>query len=183
MNTVGSRDRSRLIPLSLVDRVAAFVPWTPRSMGPPCSVGLARPLTASSFDLGECHMELAKKKEKSHGKEELNGTNSMGQTGFCERLRFPASFCENLRFPAVCCGKLRLRNAVIPRKGENLQKISENLRKAVNLAPFVPFSLSLGIPLDMGAQFLIIKFYSCGVFDKISFRGNTWWVSQAEAWF
>ena len=72
----------------------------------------------------------------------------MGQTGFCEILRFPAVFCEILRFPAVFCENLRLPNAVLPRKSENLQKISENLRKTANLAPFVPFSLSLLVPLD-----------------------------------
>ena len=74
----------------------------------------------------------------------------MGQTGFCENLLFPAGFCENLRFPVVCCETLRLRNAVIPRKSEKYAKISENLRKkkktTANLAPFVPFSLSLLIP-------------------------------------
>ena len=55
----------------------------------------------------------------------------MGQTGFCENLRFPAVFGENLRLP----------NAVIPRK-------SENLWKTANLAPFVPCSLSLLISLE-----------------------------------
>ena len=77
----------------------------------------------------------------------------MGQTGFCEDLRFPAGFCENLRFPAVLCENLRLRNAVIPRTSENQRKsakIWEKLRKTAKLAPFVPFSLSLLIPPDFG---------------------------------
>ena len=38
----------------------------------------------------------------------------MGQTGFCENLRFPVGFCENLRLPAVFCENLHLRNAGIP---------------------------------------------------------------------
>ena len=65
----------------------------------------------------------------------------MGQTGFCENLRVSAVFCENLRFPAVFGKILRLRNAVIPRK-------SKNQRKTPNSVPFVPFSLSLLIPLE-----------------------------------
>ena len=38
---------------------------------------------------------------------ELKGTNSMGQTGFCENLRFSANICENLRFSANICENLR----------------------------------------------------------------------------
>ena len=60
----------------------------------------------------------------------------MKQTGFCANLRFPAVFCENLR----------PRNAVIPRKSEDLRKsakISEKLRIS---HMFVPFSLSLLFP-------------------------------------
>ena len=78
----------------------------------------------------------------------------MGQTGFCENLRFSAVFCENLRFPAVFCENLCLRNAIIPRKSENLQKsakICEKLRIRLGL---FPFSLSLLIPLEFGLQFL-----------------------------
>ena len=71
----------------------------------------------------------------------------MGQTGFCENLRFPAVFCENLRFPAVFCENLRLRNAIIPRKSENLQKSAKICEKTANSARFVPFSLSLLLPL------------------------------------
>ena len=73
----------------------------------------------------------------------------MGQTGFCENLRFSAVFCENLRFPAVFCENLPLRNAVIPRKSENQQKSAKISKKTANSAPFVPFSLSLLIPLDL----------------------------------
>ena len=62
----------------------------------------------------------------------------MGQTGFC----------ENLRFPAVCCENLRPRSAVIPRKSENLQKSARICEKTANSARFVPFSLSLLLPLD-----------------------------------
>ena len=57
----------------------------------------------------------------------------MGQSGCCENLRFPAVFCENLR----------LRNAVLARKSANLQKSAKISEKTANLAPFVPFSLSL----------------------------------------
>ena len=63
----------------------------------------------------------------------------MGQTGFCENLRFPAVFCENLH----------LRNAIVPRRSEDLQKSAKICKKTANLAPFVPFSLSLLIPLDL----------------------------------
>ena len=72
----------------------------------------------------------------------------MGQTGFCEKLRFSAVCCENLRFPAILCEDQRFRSAVTPRKTENPVKISEALRKTANLAPFVPFSLSLCFPLS-----------------------------------
>ena len=60
----------------------------------------------------------------------------MGQTGFCENLRF---FCENLRKSAVSFENLRSRDAVIPRKSEDLQKSAK--KKAANLAP----SLSLSV--------------------------------------
>ena len=46
----------------------------------------------------------------------------MGQAGSCKILRFPAVFCQILRLSAA--------------------------KKAANLAPFVPSSLSLSIPLD-----------------------------------
>ena len=79
----------------------------------------------------------------SSSRAELKGTNYMGQTGFCENLRFPAVFCENLRFPAVFCENLRLRNAVVPRKSKNLQKsakVSEKLRIRLGLSHLVcPF--------------------------------------------
>ena len=59
----------------------------------------------------------------------------MGQTGFCENLRFSAKICGFLRFsaPPKCCNSQEKRKSA---------KISENLRKTANLAPFVPFSLS-----------------------------------------
>ena len=83
----------------------------------------------------------------------------MGQTGFCDNLRFPAVFCEHLRFPAVFCENLCPRNAAIPRKSENQQKsakISEKLRILAHL-PFY-FRLKKGFtaePLrnDSGANF------------------------------
>ena len=62
----------------------------------------------------------------------------MGQMGFCENLQVSAVFCDNLRF----------RNAVIPRKKRTSAKISENQRKSANLAPVVPFSLSLLLTLE-----------------------------------
>ena len=43
----------------------------------------------------------------------------------------------------VFCENLRLRNAVLP---------SENQQKSAKLAPFVPFTLSLLIPLDFSAK-------------------------------
>ena len=55
-------------------------------------------------------------------------------------------FCENLRLPAVFCENLSLPNAVISKKAK--AKICKNLRKPANLAPLVPFSLSLAIPPD-----------------------------------
>ena len=58
----------------------------------------------------------------------------MGQTGFCKNLRFPAVFCENLRF----------RDAVIPRKNENLQKFAKK-----NCEFSSVYSLSLLIPPDV----------------------------------
>ena len=75
----------------------------------------------------------------------------MGQTGFCENLRFPAFFFflfENLQFPSVSCENLRLRHAVIPRKSKNLQKsakICEKLRIWLSLSLSVhPFYLGEG---------------------------------------
>ena len=57
----------------------------------------------------------------------------MGQTVSCGFLRQSA--------PPKCCNSQQTQ-----RKSA---KISENLRKTANLAPFVPFSLSLLIPLDL----------------------------------
>ena len=68
----------------------------------------------------------------------------MGQTGFCENLRSPAKSavsCENLRksAPPKCYNSQERRKSA---------KISENLRNTANSARFVPFSLSLLIPLE-----------------------------------
>ena len=93
---------------------------------------------------------------------QLKGTNQMGQTGFCEDLRFSAVFCENLRFPAVFCENLRSQDTVIPRKSENLQKSA----KICELAPFVPFSLSLLIPPDG-----TLSFFSLWAHTPCIFRG------------
>ena len=60
----------------------------------------------------------------------------MGQMGFCKILRFPAVFCEDLR----------LRNAVIPRRSENQHNLQ---KRTANSAPFVRFSLSLLLPLEL----------------------------------
>ena len=68
----------------------------------------------------------------------------MGQTGFCENLRFSA-------VSAKICGFLRKSAPPKCYKSQEERKsakISENLRKTANLAPFVPFSLSLLIPLE-----------------------------------
>ena len=62
----------------------------------------------------------------------------------------PAVFCEDLRFPAVFCENLRLRNAVIFRRSENLRK------KCEFGSVFVPFSLSLLIPLDIIGRLIFI---------------------------
>ena len=70
----------------------------------------------------------------------------------CGFLRFPAKICGFLRTSAVSCGFLRTS---APPKCYNSQekrksaKISENLRKTADSARFVPFSLSLSIPLDL----------------------------------
>ena len=58
--------------------------------------------------------------------EERKGTNSMGQTGFCENLRFPAVFCKNLR----------PRNAVIPKKSENQRKTANLAHLSLLVCPF-----------------------------------------------
>ena len=75
----------------------------------------------------------------------------MGQTGFCEILRFPAAFCENLRVPAVFCENLRLGIAANSRKSKNQQKsakICEKLqiwlRLSISVRPFkLPMTLNL----------------------------------------
>ena len=62
----------------------------------------------------------------------------MGQTGFCEIPRFSANICGFLpkSAPPKCCNS------------QEEAKISQHQRKSADLAPFVPFSLSLSIPLD-----------------------------------
>ena len=57
------------------------------------------------------------------------GRQQMGETGFCENLRFSAVSCENLRFPAVSCANLRLPNPLIYRASRKSAKICKNLRK------------------------------------------------------
>ena len=76
-------------------------------------------------------------------RDKLNGTNRF--------LRKSAVSCGFLRKSAVSCENLRLRNAVIPRK-------SESLRKSANLAPYIPFSLSLLIPPEYQIQRLSFAF-------------------------
>ena len=66
-------------------------------------------------------------------------------------LRKSAGFCGFLRKSAVSCGFLR--NSAPPKccnsqEKRKSAKISENLRKTANSAPFVPFSLSLLMPPD-----------------------------------
>ena len=70
----------------------------------------------------------------------------MGQMGF-----LPAKICGLLRFSAKICGFLQ--KSALPKCCDSQEKRksaknSENLRKTANLAPFVPFSLSLLLPLD-----------------------------------
>ena len=87
----------------------------------------------------------------------------MGQRGFCKNLRFPAVFCENLRFravfcenlrfPAVFCESLRPRNAVIPRKSENLQKSAKISEKTANLAHLSLLVCPFYFPLIKIARF------------------------------
>ena len=62
----------------------------------------------------------------------------MGQTGFCTKnLQFAAVFCASdmLQFPGRA--KIRKKSAKICKK------------KTANLAPFVPFSLSLLVTLEI----------------------------------
>ena len=82
----------------------------------------------STAILWVCHLFWLDGIRKEFKRDKLNGTN-----GF---LQNSAVFCENLR----------LRNAVIPRKKRKSAKIC---KKTANSAPFVPFSLSLLIPLDV----------------------------------
>ena len=63
------------------------------------------------------------------------GWNSNGTNGF---LRESVVLREHLRFSAKICASHEKRKSA---------KISENLRKAANLAPFVPLSLSLLVRL------------------------------------
>ena len=67
----------------------------------------------------------------------------MGETGFCENLRFSAVSCENLRFPAVFCANLRLPNPLIYRASRKSAKICKNLRKCAFRDRFLPFAVSL----------------------------------------
>ena len=71
------------------------------------------------------------------------GRQQMGETGFCENLRFSAVSCNNLRFPAVSCGFLRLPNPLIYRAGRKSAKICKNLRKCAFRVRFLPFAVSL----------------------------------------
>ena len=71
----------------------------------------------------------------------------MGQIGFCKNLQFPAVFCENLRFPAKICASEMLQ---FLGKATKQQKTAKNCE----LAPFVPFSLSVLIPLDSVDTFM-----------------------------
>ena len=85
---------------------------------------------------------------------ELKGTHYMGQTGFCENLRFPAIFCENLRFPAVFCKNLRLRNALFnSQEKRKSAKICEKLRMWLRLSLLVcPFEFPLRVPHPMACN-------------------------------
>ena len=64
-------------------------------------------------------------------------------------LQNSAVSCGLLRKSAVFCEKLGLRNAVILKKSETQQKSAKKLQKT---APFVPFSLSLLISLDLSLR-------------------------------
>ena len=75
-------------------------------------------------------------------RDKLHGTN-----GFLRKI------CGCLRKSAVSCRNLRLRNAVLPRKTKNLPNQRKSAKKkTANLAPFVPFSLSLLFPLEIGLK-------------------------------
>ena len=63
---------------------------------------------------------------RARGREHPGGTKRDKPNGTKGFLQKSAVSCGFLRFPAVFCENLRLRNAVIPRKSENLQK-SANL--------------------------------------------------------
>ena len=70
-----------------------------------CTDHLA-PATQSSFG-GNPRRAMVWGTQSFLAREELKGTNLMGQTGFCETLRFPAVFCGFLRNSVVSCGFLR----------------------------------------------------------------------------
>ena len=67
--------------------------------------------------------------------------------GSCEILRFPAFFHKNLRCPAVLQESSLGPKCCSYREKARISKICENRRITANLAPFVPFSLSLFILL------------------------------------
>ena len=77
------------------------------------------------------------------------GRQQMGETGFCEILRFSAVSCENLQFPAVFCENLRPPNPFIYRASRKSAKICKNLRKCAFRVRFLPFAVSLLARPDM----------------------------------
>ena len=83
---------------------------------------------------------MRKLSDKLHGKIRRLKNKSGTKKGKWDK-RVSAKICGFLRFSAKFCEDLCLKNALIPRKSE---------RKTTNLAPFVfvPFSLSLLLPLD-----------------------------------
>ena len=83
-------------------------------------------------------------------REELERDKLNGINGF---LRKSAVVCGFLRKSAVFCENLRLRSTLIPRRSESLQKSAKfcekNCEKTASSARFVPFSLSLWVPLEV----------------------------------
>ena len=108
-----------------------FSDFWPPPLTPPENIGL-KSLGLGSFFVPECGALQFRSAPK--------GRQQMGETGFCENLRFSAVSCENLRFPAVFCANQRLPNPLIYRASRKSAKICKNLRKCAFRVRFLsPF--------------------------------------------
>ena len=75
------------------------------------------------------------------------GRQQMGETGFCENLRFPAKICSFLRRSAT-----RIPNLLIYRASRKSAKICKNLRECAFRVRFLPFAVSLLARPDFGCD-------------------------------